>query len=91
MSTKTVAPKTHTAKTPAPLTLRDVVIIDNEGNRVRGEDLARLLSARRWWLRADVSEAIYNLEGLAELLFCCVEARRRLHDDEAGPPVRPQA
>ena len=73
MSTKTLAPKHSTAKTPAPLTLQDVGIVDDEGDRVRGADLARLLSVRRWWEGVDASEAIYNREGLAELLHCCVE------------------
>jgi hypothetical protein len=44
MSTTTVAPKHLTAKPPALLTLQDIVVVDDAGDRIKGEDLARLLA-----------------------------------------------
>ena len=49
MSTTTVAPKHHTAKPPALLTLQDIVVVDDAGDRIKGEDLARLLAFAKAW------------------------------------------
>ena len=52
MGTTTVPPKTPTAKPPR-LTLQDIVVVDDAGDRIKGEDLARLLAFAKAWERGD--------------------------------------
>ena len=77
MSKLSVAPKPPAAKAPAELTLtlKDITLVDQKGERISGPELARLLAFARAWcpgwtmaLELGDQEGPLELAGLAALI-----------------------